>query len=458
MDMSRFLIGRIAGVSALILVAAFAFALWRAQFDVEHESLGAAEAVAAFEQLSALQDDGAEHVDQHLDALRAIAAGGRMRHLQLRVDGTDGESLVAPAPAPGATLVERAFVALLPPDARQADATTWTIRRADGRRFTATFMLNPASEQEEALEDTLGLLGMLFGYAVLTLLAVTWAVRRALAPLQPIHAAIAHYRRAEYAWRVPPLPMRELDAVGSSLNHMAGALADAQEVRRTLSLKLLTLQEDERARIARELHDEFGQVLTAMRADAAWLLRQTEGQAEVQAVTRALAAHCERIQGDVRDLLRELRPQDARFEGAAVPLRTLLEGLLRGWRDRPGQSTRLALRLDAEAEGIADDLALALYRMTQEALTNAMRHARAGSIEVAITRVGDGVLEWRVEDDGIGVDDAARAIHRGNGLAGISERVWAHHGEITIEARDADPQRPGLRLHARFRNAFDAHE
>ena len=458
MDMSRFLIGRIAGVSALILVAAFAFALWRAQFDVEHESLGAAEAVAAFEQLSALQDDGAEHVDQHLDALRAIAAGGRMRHLQLRVDGTDGESLVAPAPAPGATLVERAFVALLPPDARQADATTWTIRRADGRRFTATFMLNPASEQEEALEDTLGLLGMLFGYAVLTLLAVTWAVRRALAPLQPIHAAIAHYRRAEYAWRVPPLPMRELDAVGSSLNHMAGALADAQEVRRTLSLKLLTLQEDERARIARELHDEFGQVLTAMRADAAWLLRQTEGQAEVQAVTRELAAHCERIQGDVRDLLRELRPQDARFEGAAVPLRTLLEGLLRGWRDRPGQSTRLALRLDAEAEGIADDLALALYRMTQEALTNAMRHARAGSIEVAITRVGDGVLEWRVEDDGIGVDDAARAIHRGNGLAGISERVWAHHGEITIEARDADPQRPGLRLHARFRNAFDAHE
>jgi len=458
MDMSRFLIGRIAGVSALILVAAFAFALWRAQFDVEHESLGAAEAVAAFEQLSALQDDGAEHVDQHLDALRAIAAGGRMRHLQLRVDGTDGESLVAPAPAPGATLVERAFVALLPPDARQADATTWTIRRADGRRFTATFMLNPASEQEEALEDTLGLLGMLFGYAVLTLLAVTWAVRRALAPLQPIHAAIAHYRRAEYAWRVPPLPMRELDAVGSSLNHMAGALADAQEVRRTLSLKLLTLQEDERARIARELHDEFGQVLTAMRADAAWLLRQTEGQAEVQAVTRELAAHCERIQGDVRDLLRELRPQDARFEGAAVPLRTLLEGLLRGWRDRPGQSTRLALRLDAEAEGIADDLALALYRMTQEALTNAMRHARAGSIEVAITRGGDDVLEWRVEDDGIGVDDAARAIHRGNGLAGISERVWAHHGEITIEARDADPQRPGLRLHARFRNAFDAHE
>lgn len=455
MDMSRFLIGRIAGVSALILVAAFAFALWRAQFDVEHESLGAAEAVGAFEQLSALQDDGAEHVDQHLDALRAIAAGGRMRHLQLRVDGAEGESLVVPAAAPPPTLVERVFVALLPPDARQADATTWTIRRADGRRFTATFMLNPASEQEEALEDTLGLLGMLFGYAVLTLLAVTWAVRRALAPLQPIHAAIARYRRAEYAWRVPPLPMRELDAVGSSLNHMAGALADAQEVRRTLSLKLLTLQEDERARIARELHDEFGQVLTAMRADAAWLLRQTEGQAEVQAVTRELAAHCERIQGDVRDLLRELRPQDARFEGAAVPLRTLLEGLLRGWRDRPGQSTRLALHLDAEAEDIADDLALALYRMTQEALTNAMRHAHAGTVEVLITRGADDTLEWRVEDDGIGVDDAGRAIHRGNGLAGISERVWAHHGEIAIDARDADATRPGLRLHARFRGAFE---
>lgn len=449
MDMSRFLIGRITAVSAAILGCALLFALWRAQFDVEHEGRGALELVSLFEHLSALQDGPAEALDMHVSALQAIVDSGRMRHLQLRLDDAAGRALAtAPAP-PAPSLIERAFLVLLPAETSGSAAISWVIQRTDGRRYVATFMLNPASEQDEALDDTLGLLGMLFGYGALTLLAVYWAVRRALSPLQPIHEAITRYRRADYEWRVPALPMRELDAVGSSLNHMAGALAQAQDVRRTLSLKLLTLQEDERSRIARELHDEFGQVLTAMRADAAWLVRQTEGQVQVQAVVRELAAHCERIQGDVRDLLRDLRPQDPQIDGEPVPLRRLLEDLLQSWRERPAQTTRLSLTLDARTGAIGGELALALYRMTQEALTNTMRHAQATHVEVSIASDADSVVEWCVEDDGIGID-ATAAIHRGNGLAGISERVWAHHGEIEIGAVRSDAQRPGTRLRARF--------
>lgn len=451
MDMSRFLLRRIAAVSAAILLVAIAFALWRAQFDVEHESRGATEVVRAFAHLAALQDEPVANFDRHLGALRAIVESGRMRHLQLRLTDAEGNALITAPTRASDSWIARAFVALLPASPSPVEATTWTIRNGDTPYFIATFTLDPASEQQEGLEDTLGLLGMLAACVAMTLLAAFWAVRRALLPLQPIHAAITRYRRADYAWRVPPLPMRELDAVGHSLNHMAGALAQAQDVRRNLSLKLLTLQEDERARIARELHDEFGQVLTAMRADAAWLLRRTATDADVQAVVRDIAAHCARIQGDVRELLRELRPQDIDAGGEAVPLRRLLGDLVQSWRERPGNAARITVDLALEDGAIGNERALALYRMTQEALTNTMRHALATRIDIRIGHDADGVLEWCIEDDGVGIEAGAGAMQRGNGLAGISERVWAHHGEITISDARAHAERPGVCLRARFR-------
>ncbi|ANB18143.1 ATP-binding protein [Dokdonella koreensis] len=450
MDMSRFLMGRIAAVSAAIFFAALLFALWRAQFDVELEERGAADVARAFEHLSALQDEPPEGLDAHVAALREIVGSDRMRHLQLRLADATGRELIGPPPPAAPSWLERAFVALLPPESAQANAATWVIRRDEGVRFVATFMLNPASEQEEALDDTLGLLGTLLGYGVLTLMAVFWALRRALAPLQPIHTAIGHYRDADYAWRVPPLPMRELDAVGQALNHMAGALAQAQEARRTLSLKLLGVQEEERTYIARELHDELGQVLTAMRADIAWLQRRADGTPDVQDVVGGLAASCGRLHEGVSDLLDRLRPQGGRDGDGPVPLHGLLESLLQGWRDRPGQDAVLSLAYDARVEPLGDELALTIYRMTQEALTNAMRYSGARRIEVTLGLDREGRLRWQVEDDGVGIDALDRAIHRGNGLAGISERVWAHHGEIEIQPRTADPQRPGARLSARF--------
>jgi len=450
MDMSRFLMGRIAAVSAAIFCAALVFALWRAQFDVALEERGAADVARAFEHLSALQDAPAERIDTHIEALREIVGSDRMRHLQLRLADATGRELIAPPEPAAPSWLERSFVALLPPESAQTSAATWVIRRDEGVRFVATFMLNPASEQDEALDDTLGLLGTLFGYGVLTLVAVFWALRRALAPLQPIHVAIGHYRDADYAWRVPALPMRELDAVGQALNHMAGALDQAQEARRTLSLKLLGVQEEERTYIARELHDELGQVLTAMRADVAWLQRRVEASADVAEVMHGLAISCGRLQEGVRDLLDRLRPQDSGVDDGPVPLRALLERLIQSWRERPGQQAELTLSFDERVEPVADDLALTLYRMTQEALTNAMRYAGARRVAVSLRLDADQRLRWQVEDDGVGIDAPERALHRGNGLAGISERVWAHHGEIEIQPRHAGAERPGVRLSARF--------
>jgi len=459
MKMSRYLVTRIVAVSVVILLAALALALWRAQFDVQREERGAAEVVRLFERLYALENGPSADIPANVDALRRINEGGGLRHVQLELRDAAGTVRVVPRDSEPATWLERAFAFVAPGiGAVQADPSgPWTLQRDDGERFVATLSLNPASEQQEALDNLVGGLLVLAGYGIALLLAVYWALRRALAPLQPMLHAIGRYERNDFAHPLPTLPFAEMDRIGRALNHLAATLSTTQEARRVLSLKLVSSQEEERARLARELHDEFGQTLTAMRADVAWLAHRTSDAPDLNAVVRELGGHCERFHVQVRDILRRLRPH-ARVAGASgVPLQQLLGDLVQSWRDRPGQKTQYTLSCALDECVLSDDLALALYRLTQEALTNAARHADATRVAVRVTADASGALAWSVEDDGVGLDSADGALHRGHGLAGMRERVWAHGGEIEMSALNADAAgRAGLRISVRFHAAAKA--
>jgi two-component system sensor histidine kinase UhpB len=188
-----------------------------------------------------------------------------------------------------------------------------------------------------------------------------------------------------------------------------------------------------------------------MRADIAWLAHRTAGSADVAQVVGGLARHGERFQQQVRGLLLRLRPQGDAALSSGVPLRRLLDDLVESWRERPGRHADYSLAYELGDRAPPDDLALVLYRLTQEALTNATRHADATRIDVRVVEQPDGGIEWSVEDDGVGLDSVQAAPHRGNGLAGMRERVWAHGGTIEIEPlRQGQATRAGLRIRARF--------
>ncbi len=451
MRMSRYLVTRVVAVSAVILLAALTLALWRAQYDVQREERGALEIVRLFEHLYALENGPSAEVESHIAALRSINDAGDLRHIQLDLRDAAGTLRVASrGPGPSSAL-ERLF-ALIAPGMRsvQVDPSgPWTLQRDDDARYVATLSLDPSSEQREALDNLVGMLIVLAGYGAALLLAVYWALRRTLAPLQPILHAIGRYERDDYSFRLPTLAFAEMDRIAGALNHLAATLSNTQEARRSLSLKLVSSQEEERARIARELHDEFGQTLTAMRADIAWLAQRTSSATELHEVVDGLARHCQRFHEHVRDLLRRLRPQGG--ESTGVPLRRLLGDLVQSWRERPGRRTEYALSYDLDDRTLPDELALALYRLTQEALTNATRHADASHIDVRVGARANGEIEWCVEDDGVGIDSAESAPHRGHGLAGMRERVWAHGGEIEMgPGSEASERRAGLRIRARF--------
>jgi two-component system, NarL family, sensor histidine kinase UhpB len=434
MELTSILMRRAAAISVLCLACVLIVAMWRARVDVRQEGLGAGQVAALGSQLARLQNAPGDGLARELEALQALGSAGGLRHLRFEVaDGATGEVLVRsvtgaaglPMIGPLAWLADR----LQPPG--EGLASSWRVERPDGRSFRVTLAASPSSEQEEALGNILGVTGALVLYSLILLVAMFWAVRHAFAPLRQIVDTIAAFQRQDYDARLPAMGIRELDVISRALNHLAAALARVQGERRLLSLKVLTLQEDERARIARELHDEFGQSLTAMRADATFLQRRLVADAELRPVVDGLERQCARVQQDVRNLLGWLGAPGLETGREAVPLGDMLRALVDSWRQRPGQATDFRLAVDLPGQ-VPQALALSLYRMTQEALTNVVRHAGARRVEVGVEVDANGAVRWAVRDDGVGIASLAEALQQGNGLAGIRERVWAHGGELRM--------------------------
>jgi signal transduction histidine kinase len=196
---------------------------------------------------------------------------------------------------------------------------------------------------------------------------------------------------------------------------------------RRLSRRLVSAQEDERRRLARELHDEVGQMLTALRMELgkAERLRPANGPGFAAGITE-----CKRIidtvMESVRALSMGLRPAMLDDFGLGAAL---------DWHGRDF-SRRYGVPVFLTVEGDVDRLPephrTSVYRIVQEALTNCARHARAGRVEVTLRDAG-GRLHLRVHDDGIGLHvDEKRA---GVGLVGIEERVREIRGHLSIHSR-----------------------
>jgi two-component system sensor histidine kinase UhpB len=460
LDLPR-LVMRPALVVALgFLLLSLALGLLAARSDTRAEIAGALALARMDQRLDALPADDTA-------ALAALGRIGPLRHVELRVADSAGRVLLDTAPPPAAAPLRWLMLALNSSGTSVGQSVSWPIGRPDGSAWTATLTASPESEQREALANLLGLFGLLAACSALMLVVMRWHVRRAFRPLDALLAAIAGIERNELGGvkALPPMPVRELDATAAALRRLADSLEQAEDARRVLAHKVLTLQEDERQRLARDLHDEFGQRLTALRADAAWLRRRVAADAGADAVASGMGEQIARIQQDVRGLLARLRPLEGTDAGTESTARLLglLAELAASW-SRGGDG---GLRCEAVVRRAADDggnepledlplpraLVLTLYRISQEAFTNAARHAGATQARVAVeirrAATGELVLDWSAADDGRGLPQPESAFARGNGLAGIRERVWALDGEFQWVASNPPPM-TGLNLHARI--------
>lgn len=196
-----------------------------------------------------------------------------------------------------------------------------------------------------------------------------------------------------------------------------------------LASYLTNTREAEQARLARELHDELGALLTAAKMDAAWIVRKLE--------PAALAPHRERFErllqtldGGIalkRRIIDDLRPPLLQELGLVAALHTLGEDFAKS------SGVRVTLALPDTDLDLPPESSLALFRIAQEALTNIRRHAQARNVRLGLQLTPEHMI-LQVEDDGVGFD-ASRSPRRQHGLAGMRHRVQMFLGEFAIDSR-----------------------
>jgi two-component system sensor histidine kinase UhpB len=300
---------------------------------------------------------------------------------------------------------------------------TWSGKRLGDLRVSA----NPRSEVseiEERVESDVLLLVMV----VLAMAgAVYFMVRRGLRPVGQIQQALSQLQAGALATRLPHFQVQDLDDISDSFNHCAQALQSAAEQRRTLNLRLIAVEEEERRRLARELHDELGQSLTAIKVDAAFMEREARGVLPaVVGCAQGVGQVVDGIMALTRSMLTRLRPHELETVG----LRGTLQDLVTGWQARMADRFSCSLEFEGPVDTLSPELNITLYRLIQECLTNAVRHSRARRIAIRIQVTADQV-QLRVGESEVTPGSVAEG-GGGTWLDGMRERVAAQGGELQL--------------------------
>ena len=302
----------------------------------------------------------------------------------------------------------------------------------DGKVGTARIGLSDASMR--------GALSTLTAQLLLTILLVsltgvlvavflTWILTRPIISLAHATQTVA---KGDFSPRVPRWANDEIGDLAEAFNQMTEQLARTDELRkereslrRQLLEKVITTQEDERRRIARELHDSTSQNLTSLIVGLR-IMETNCAKCAAQSKATDLRQVASQTLDEVHDLSMRLRPHVLDDLGLAAAL----ERLVSEWQTRYKIPVDVAIQL---VERLPGEVETAIYRIVQETLTNIARHAQARSASILVERRGN-IVRAIVEDDGIGFDVNTNHGERHLGLMGMRERAELLEGTLTVES------------------------
>jgi signal transduction histidine kinase len=196
---------------------------------------------------------------------------------------------------------------------------------------------------------------------------------------------------------------------------------------RQLAQRIETIREEERKRLSRELHDDIGQTLTALKVDLAVVESECSGSGRVKQKMADMQKLLSSGIHSVHSLCRRLRP------GALddLSLEDALAGLVDDWKQR--NDATCELHADVRDAALSDEIRTAVFRLVQEALTNVSRYARASEVQIRLT-AGETALRFSVADNGCGMEPGAENKPTSFGLLGMHERVVMLGGRLRIDS------------------------
>ncbi len=278
-------------------------------------------------------------------------------------------------------------------------------------------------EISEVWNDTSKLLALALAFFLLVNSIVYWAVSFALRPVEQIRGALLDLEQGNFDARLPHLDLPELEKIASKFNDMAERLQQTQKNNRQLTQQLINLQEQERKSLARNLHDDLSQSLTAVQIETTAILGARR-LSSIREGASSILKTVQEIRSAIRNILSNLRPGSIDELG----LQQALTDLISTWREH-NPSIELHCQIDPELGHESEAVAITVYRLVQEALTNIARHAQAGNVLLSIN-TGDHWLEVSVSDDGIGFNPID--TKSGFGLMGMRERIQGVGGTFNV--------------------------
>lgn len=301
---------------------------------------------------------------------------------------------------------------------------------------------NPSAVTARAWSEISRMLGLSAATIGALGILVYFVVERALRPTRDVVSGLNRLAAGDLKCRLPPFRLAELQRISNVFNDLANTLEVATSERADLARRLVEAREQERRHLARVLHDELAQSLSAMSATAASI--KVTASAECPSLVpeaQALTETAGNIMKGLRRTVQELRLQEIDDIG----LLTSLEELIGDHNRRGCGKTQFVLETHGDLNALPPAITVHIFYIVQEGLTNAVKHAQAANVRAVVRidlaqggapRSGDGHVETTVEDDGAGLaNEIRRETGFGLGLIGIRERTLALGGRMSVVPR-----------------------
>lgn len=433
--------GRVIALVALVLVVSVSIyvTIWwsSARSDLAAE-LSAARTGGLQMVHSAFEDlPRSDHRQRDLRQLVATFDGNR--HLAVALLDRSGQVQTESKATMPRLAAPAWFATSLRPDLQRS-----VIRVPDRSGAVLSLQPQPASDIAALWSATVNAAGVFASAVVLGLALIYWVIGRALAPLGDLSRGLRAIGAGGYRERVREEGPPELHSLQRGFNAMAERLAETDDRNRALEAQLLTIQDEERAEIARDLHDEIGPHLFAVALDADMIrrnLRHDETQPILDQV-HSIQSAVSYMQRQVRDLITRLRPTRA----AELGLEAAIGDLVTFWQARQ-PDVEFVTELDGADTYVPDPLRDVMYRVVQESVANALRHAETKQVAVGVARTDE---DLTISVTNRGTAKVAAAEVPGLGLVSMRERVHAVGGLLTI-----DRAYRGWTVSARFGSAVE---
>ncbi len=303
--------------------------------------------------------------------------------------------------------------------------------------ITLIIQADPLDEIAEVWDESIAFFSSLLLLVSLMFISVHLVFNKTFIAIQSIVKHLKNIETGEYQHKLSGFSTQEYAEIAAAINHMTDVLDSTQQQNRALTQHSLKIQEEERQYLSQELHDEFGQSLTAIKVMAVTAMHESS---DIQKISPSIVDICDHLMIVLRSMMKQLHPLILTELG----LKATLEDMVDHWQERNSEIC-FSLFCDDGVDSIEQTILIQVFRVIQESLTNINRHACASMVSIKLDiKTAPDRLSVVITDDGQGFNPDQ--IESGFGLLGMEERIKSLGGSFNLQSKTSEGTRISVQI------------